>query len=293
MKQIKIFLCALAWMGYVQLSRADETSERALTVVVMDPLSAKLSCDCVAGFAQRDYEKLGNFLSKQLSRKVNVVWAESLKAALEESKGQADLIIGKCSVVLHDAKDQKIELKPIAQLTDQKDRVEQTGLFVVRTNDPAKSVDDLKGYRILFGPGYCDEKSAAMVDLLKSHSVPVPEPMEVSASCSTAALALMELPADEKAAAVISSYAVPLLEGCKKVKKGDLRVIGESKPVPFITAFVPKDMPAKAVDQINHALDQVGLDAQLLIDMETASGFVPWQGAESEKKATTVRNSKS
>ena len=40
-----------------------------------------------------------------------------------------------------------------------------------------------------------------------------------------------------RGAAVISSYAAPLLEGCGTIKKGDLRVVGETEPVPFVAAF--------------------------------------------------------
>ena len=116
----------------------------------------------------------------------------------------------------------------------------QTGLIVVRKDDPAKSVNDLKGYRILFSPADCDEKSAATVELLRKHGIQLPDGLETSPSCSNAAVALMEMPATAKAAAVISSYAEPLLEGCGKVKKGDLRVIGGSKPVPsLLSSLVP------------------------------------------------------
>lgn len=261
------------------LSAGESSEAKELTLVVMDPMAAPLACDCVKGYAQRKYESLGAFLNKQLGCKINVVWAESLEAALEKSKGKADLIIGKHSVVLSDAADSKMEITPLAQLTDLKDRVVQTGLFVVRKDDAAKSVDDLKGYRILFGPADCDEKSAAPIELLRKHGIHLPDEVETSPSCSNAAVALMEMPAATKAAAVISSYAEPLLEGCGKVKKGDLRVIGESKPVPFITLFARTSLSATELSKLADALDEAGLDAQLLIDLETASGFVPWKDA--------------
>lgn len=278
-KYCMLFLLAFAG-GVFPSAKGDEKGP--LTLIVMDPMASKLSCDCVQGYAQRDYEKLSYFLTKKLARKVNVVWAESLKTGLEESKGAVDIIIGKHSVVLHDAKEEKVEIRPLAQLTDQKDSVNMTGMFVVRSGNPAKSVEDLKGYRVLFGPSYCDEKSAAMIELMKQKSLPIPSPLETAPTCSAAALQLMELPEDAKATAVISSYAAALLEGCKKVKKGDLRIIGESKPVPFITLFVRSNMPKESVEKISKAFDDVGLDAQLLIDMETASGFIPWNEAESK-----------
>lgn len=261
------------------ISAGESSKANALTLVVMDPMAAPLACDCVKGYAQRKYESLGAFLNKQLGRKVNVVWAESLEAALEKSEGKADLIIGKHSVVLADAAEAKLDVTPLAQLTDLKDQVVQTGLIVVRKDDAAKSVDDLKGYRILFGPADCDEKSAAPVELLRKHGIQLPDELETSPSCSNAAVALMEMPATTNAAAVISSYAEPLLEGCGKVKKGDLRVIGESKPVPFITLFARTSLSTTELSKLSDALDEAGLDAQLLIDLETASGFVPWKEA--------------
>ena len=50
-------------------------------MVVMDPLAAPLSCPCVAGYAQRKYEVLGEYLSKRLGRPVVVTFAESIARA--------------------------------------------------------------------------------------------------------------------------------------------------------------------------------------------------------------------
>ena len=44
----------------------------ALSLVVMDPLAAPLSCPCVAGYAQRKYEKLAEYLQQRLKRPVRV-----------------------------------------------------------------------------------------------------------------------------------------------------------------------------------------------------------------------------
>ena len=202
----RLLLCLVLTLGsIVQTCVATDSGKSELTLVVMDPLAGPLACDCVQGYAQRKYEKLGFFLSKKLGRKVSVVWGESLKAALEESKGRVDMIVGKHSVVLSDAMANQVDIRPLAQLTDQSESVHQTGMFVVRSDDPAQSVNDLKGYRILFGPADCEEKSSAMLALLKEHSIPAPDPVETAPSCSTEAVMLMEMPADAKAAAVISS----------------------------------------------------------------------------------------
>ena len=81
-------------------AKADDAKSDAepISMVVMDPLALPLSCPCVAGYAQRKYEVLGDYLSKQLGRPVVVTFAESIKNALDkESVDDVHLIIGKDS----------------------------------------------------------------------------------------------------------------------------------------------------------------------------------------------------
>lgn len=248
-----------------------------LTLVVMDPLCDKLACDCVKGYAQRKYEALGEYLGKQLDRPVNILWGESIPAALEESTATPAIVIGKHSVVVSDAKSANIVLRPIARLTGSDGSTSQTGLIVVRTADPATQVSQLKGYRIFFGPSDCDEKYAAPMALLRENGIEVPPQPEISGACSEAATKLMSLDKNTKAAAVISSYAEPLLAGCGTIEKGDLRIIGISGEVPFVTAFVNEKLPESTRAAITSALLEAGKNANLLKALETKSGFVPYQ----------------
>ena len=48
-------------------------------------------------------------------------------------------------------------MRVLAMLTGKDGKVTQTGLFVVRSGDMAKAVMDLKGRKMLFGPGEADE----------------------------------------------------------------------------------------------------------------------------------------
>lgn len=265
--------CLSALFLGVSVAGAADTSP--LVVVVMDPLSAPLSCDCVQGYAQRKYELLGEYLQQQLHRPVRVVWSESLAKALNgEAAGQADLVIGKDSVVRHDAKATKLKLHPVAALSGKDGVTSQYGVFVVRAQDSAQSAADLKGYRIFFGPEDCDEKWSAPREHLQKAGVAVVALQEQYPSCSNAASVLVELPADVKAAAIISSYAEPLLEGCGTVKKGDLRVVAKTEPLPFITAFVNEELDAATRESLRAALLKVEEQADLLTGLETL-GFVP------------------
>lgn len=247
-----------------------------LTLVVMDPLALPLSCPCVQGYAQRDYTKLAEHLQAELRRPVKVAFHESLTAALrDKTDGKADIIIGKRSVVLFDAKRNHLEVDLVARLTGKDGGTTQTGLIVVPTGDPAKSVADLGGYRIFFGPVESEEKHAAALALLMKYQVPIPAALETSAACDEGACKILELAPATRAAAVISSYAKPLLEGCGTIKKGDLRVIGETAAVPFIEVFATSAVPAESRQQILAALSKIAADPILCLALETQQGFVP------------------
>jgi outer membrane protein assembly factor BamB/ABC-type phosphate/phosphonate transport system substrate-binding protein len=253
-------------------------SSDGLSLVVMDPLAAPLSCPCVEGYAQRKYEKLAECLSEKLGRPVHVTFAASFEKALEqEGCPWIDVAIGKDSVVRHDAAQQKLGATPLARLTGKDGKTTQTGLVLVRSADPAQHVDDLRGYRILFGTIECDEKFAAPRKMLEAAGVSLPAAAaaETTEACSDGACKIIEWGDSERAAAVISSYAAPLLEGCGTIKKGDLRVVGETEPIPFITAFATDRVDAELRDEIRAALLAAGSRAELLVALESLIGFVP------------------
>ncbi|MBW3598872.1 MAG: hypothetical protein KY475_16560, partial [Planctomycetes bacterium] len=62
MHRLSNLLCgAIAILGLAIAAPASR-AEAPLTMVVMDPLAAPLSCPCVEGYAQRKYEALAAHL---------------------------------------------------------------------------------------------------------------------------------------------------------------------------------------------------------------------------------------
>ena len=275
-------ICGLAIaMGVMNWASRDARSEAEvegpLVMVVMDPLAKPLSCPCVEGYAQRDYDKLAAVLEKSLRRKISVVYNDSLKAALKrkESGGKADIVIGKQSVVLADAKAADLPLAKVAMLSGKNGGTTQTGLVVVTKDDPAEKVGDLGGYAMYFGPPESDEKHAAAKVLLKQSGVAIADKVEIAAACDEGALKILELAKEGKRGfAVISSYAKPLLEGCGTIDKGAIRVVGETEPVPFIAAFVNEKLDAKTRAAVTKAVLESTSDLTLRVALETKSGFV-------------------
>jgi ABC-type phosphate/phosphonate transport system substrate-binding protein len=246
---------------------------KTLTMVVMDPLAAPLACDCVKGYANRQYQRLAEALEAKLKTKVEVVWNESLVGLHEKDPKLApDLVIGKFSVVESHGKKLNLPLRPFASLTDTEGKVTQRGLFVVRADSDAASLVDLEGATIFFGPEDCAEKWSSPRALLDKVGIAASSDSKTFQSCSEAAKALLELPEDANASAVISSYAAPLLEGCGTIKKGDLRVIGQTEDLPFVTAFVNTSLPAEQQSAIEAAV-LAQHDPELLKVLESESGF--------------------
>jgi ABC-type phosphate/phosphonate transport system substrate-binding protein len=247
-----------------------------ITIVVMDPMSLPLACDCVQGYAQRRYEKLADYLNEKLRTTTRVVWAESLETASAElTRSQVTIVIGKDSVVRADATKAKSTMIPIAQLTDTKGSVMQYGLFVVRNADKAASLLDIENYRVLWGPDDCDEKSKAPRAKLKELEIEATDG-GVCNSCSIAAKKLMAETPGTKTVAVISSYAEPLLAGCGSIKKGDLRVVGQSDEVPFVSAFVSESTSADERAKITVALLEMNKSEEMLKSLETRDGFLAY-----------------
>ena len=246
-----------------------------LRLVVMDPLAAPLSCPCVEGYAQRKYEELAKHLGKTLDRPVDIVFSGALVKALKETGGKADLIIGKHSVVCADARESKIKVRAVASLSGKDGNTTQHGLIVVNHDDPAQSVADLAGYEIIFGPSECDEKHSAAVNLLKKHGIAKPKKLLIDEACSDGATKVVEKGPQGKIAAVISSYAAPLLEGCGTIQKGDLRVVGKTEQVPFVTAFVSDSLTQNEQEEIRKVLLNINQQPELLTALETLVGFLP------------------
>jgi len=249
----------------------DGKEPAALRIVVMDPLCAQLACECVEGYAQRDYGRLAEFLQQKLKRPVRIAYAESVPDGFRQLGGSADLIVGKESVVVFDAAKMKLEVRPVARLTGLDGTTTVRGLFVVRADDPAKTLRDLSRSKIVFGPTCAAEKHEAALAELKAQGLPIPKKKITHEGCSVAATMVVE---SEARAAVISSYAKPLLEGCGVIDKGALRVVGKTKPVPFVTVFatasISRDEEAGTIDALLAGRERTSL----LKALETKLGFV-------------------
>jgi ABC-type phosphate/phosphonate transport system substrate-binding protein len=281
-----LFACACLSVIGGPLAIGYGQDREPLTVLVMDPLALPLSCPCVKGHAQRLYDKLGTYLEKELDRPVKVLYSDDLGKVVRNETKNIDVIIGKQSVVVFDAKISSMAVRPAMMLTGKDGKTTLNGLIVVRKDDPAQKLEDLKGYTVLFGPPECDEKFKVAAEALQKAGVVLPAKFETRPGCSDSVVEMLEHP-EKPVASVISSYAAALLEGCGTIEKGSIRIVGQTRAVPFVTVFYTDRIDKTAGERVSSALASVKEHPDLATFLETTLGFVPVE--EASKTTAEVR----
>lgn len=229
---------ALATAGLAKDTSNQVAKRQSLALIVMDPLAKELACACVRRFAQRNYHTLATHLSREICERLTVRFSEDLVNAIPElDPGHEAIVVAKHSVVTHDADAAGFKYRSLCRLTGEDGSTTLTGYFVAKMNDPAMRIADLASRRVLFGSANADEKYSAALTALKAAGVPVPKTIETRAACSDAGMDIVDSQESPPPVGVIFSFALALLEGCETIKKGDLKVIGHTVPVPFVTVF--------------------------------------------------------
>src|SRR5205085_10175403 len=104
-----------------------------------------------------------------------------------KTAGKADLVIGKDSWVRAESAAKKVALAPVAMLSGLDGSTTQKGVVVVAGIDPALTVNDLKGYKVLFGPAEALERHAAAFALVEDLGMETPAKPDIAAEGSAAA----------------------------------------------------------------------------------------------------------
>lgn len=268
------FAVAAVWLHHLYRGIDENLGARRpepLRIAVTDPLCAQLAPEWLRGHAKRSYTLFGRSLGERLGRPVEILYDDDPGRILPSQHGWIDVVIGKTSAVQAAAAEASVPLRPIARLTDEAGGSEVRGVFVVRMKSPAQAVGDLEDHRILFGPRQDEELHAAALTLLAENGVaPIP-PLQIEPNCVKALTAVVRGNAD---AAVIPSYALPLLDGFEGVEQGTLRVLGSTPTEPLVQAFATSRLSPTAARTVADAMLSISNDSQLLAAMASKSGFV-------------------
>ncbi len=115
----------------------------------------------------------------------------------------------------------------------------------------------------------------ALAEALRAAGLKTPGKQEKRGQYSDAVLDVLDSTAATLPVAVIPNYALRLLQGCGSVKPGELKVIGNTQPVPFITVFLSESIAKEQEQKILKSLLTLKDDAVLLKAMESREGFKP------------------
>ena len=256
-------------------AKSPEKEPEPVVLIVMDPLAKEMACACVKGYGQRDYRKLAARLEPALKQKVSIEFSDDLAESMAlVSPGQDVIVAGDQSLVVHGAKEAGLKCHPVTELTGLDGSTTLTASFVTHSEDSAKELKDIAGRTVFFGLLETDAKYAAAVATIRAAGVE-PGATEKRGSYSDAALDMLDSQLSPPPVAVIPSYALPLLEGCGSVRPGNLKVIGKTQPLPFITVFVADSIAAEKQEKILQTLLGIKGDAKLLKAMESRDGFKP------------------
>ena len=285
-----LFACLLpATNGFSADNRKEKP--QPVLLVVMDPLAKEMACACVKGYGQRDYRKLAAQLKTALKQPVSIEFSDDLAESLKlAGVGREVIVVGEQSLVRHGTSVAKLACQPVAMLTDLEGNTTHTAAFIVRANDPAKELKDIAGRSILFGLSDADKKLEAAIESLREAGVTLPAKLEKRATYSDAALDVLDSTATPPPVAVIPTFALPLLEGCGSVKPGSFKVIGQTRPVPFVTVFVSDNIASAKREAILRTLLEIKSDAKLLKAMESRDGFKPITAPTASKPESSARD---
>ena len=255
--------------------------------VVLDPLAKELACACVKGYGQRDYRKLTAKLESALKQPVSVEFSDDLTETLKlATPGQEVIVAGEQSRVAQDSKKAGLKSHPICELTDPDGGTSIVGSFVVRAGDSAKELKDISGRKLLFGLADTEQNHSAVQAALRTAGVESGIKSEKRDAYNTAALDVLDSSSAPPPVAVIPGYGPRLLEGCGSVKRGEIRVIGQTQPLPFIAVFVADNVSAEKREKIQKTLLDVKSDAKLLNAIESRDGFKPIKAEPTKPQAS-------
>ncbi len=208
------------------------------------------------------FSPIADELGKSLKRSVRVLsdWdVNSIKVHLRSQKDYCQLLY--LSPVEFCQINKNVALKVIAIKQNQLGKTSETGFIVVPKNSPIKNVAELKGKRFVFGTYGDAYRFYNVLALFKESNLPTALLKDVSYSEDSVAAVRRILLGWADAGVVTKSWWQTTTDRTldfSKLLKDELRIIGETKPVPeyvwAVTNSVSDDQRAKIVTVIAKSL---------------------------------------
>ena len=268
------------WSALPGCGRDTRAAKTTLVVGVCDPLCKETASPCIQTSAKRDYRSLVRVVSERACVQLDLRYYaldEQLVQAVH--KGEVNAVIAKTWTALVATKGRVWER--LADIPRQDGSDELSGVFLTRADSPLSTIQELDGRRIVMGPDLAYEKSHAARRALSDAGVK-PGSVRILDPCLAVASAVFEKQAD---AGVVSSYVVDF-GGLRHISDPkDFKVIGKTRPVPFLTFAVSAEVDPAVREKLQRVL--LELSGPGVPEGLYTSGLVaakPWTPEELEKK---------
>ena len=224
---------------------------KAIVLGVNNVFCRQTHSSCVAERGLREYAGLAQRLSQASGRKVELAYYQSDTLLIDAAAaGRLDGVICKTWTALLAAQAAHTRLDRLADVTMPDGKAGLEGVFFCRSDSPIKTMQDLTGKTLGVGPDVAYEKDSAVRRRLAGLGVQPGKTVTIP-TCVRSALAVRQKEVD---AGVLSSYAYDFGPEELTGKAPDLRELGRTETIPFVTVGLFGTLPADATGALRQAM---------------------------------------
>ncbi len=252
-----------------------------LKLAVNDIYCMDTACSCVHDVAARTYPQTLEKLKAEQNIDLQLVYfTETYQLEDAIASGEYDGALCKPWYALRHQKEAGANFRRIVDVLDPNNNQWLTGIFVVLTDSPIQTVEELTGKHLYIGQADAYEKHQAALRLMKQRGI-VPAQIDTNASCSENVGELLDEEAD---AAVLSDYSLTADCAVDFASFEDFRILAATERIPLTSLILDMNKvdPADA-DRLQQAL--LALSGKGAPETLLGNGFIkptPWNPPELE-----------
>jgi len=279
-------LSMLLFVGLLGCSSSEKSTPvkpLVLKIAVNDIYCHDTACSCVYEVAARTYPELLEKLEQKTGIRLELVYfSETYQLEDAIASGEYDGALCKPWYALRHEKEAGADFERIVDVLDPENNRWLTGMFIVPTNSPIYSFEQLAGCHLYIGEPDSYEKHYAALRLLRARGVH-PAQIDENASCSENIGVLLDEKAD---AAVISDYSLHADCAVDFATPEAFRVLAYTEKIPLTSLLLDRHRVSKVdAERLKEAL--LALSGSKAPETLLGSGFVepkPWNPPELEQE---------
>lgn len=215
-----------------------------LKIAVNDTYCKESACECVHFLAAREYNEIQAKLLAGYRIDIELTYfidEYELENALVS--GEYDGAICKPWFAFMLVPEHETDYTRVADILDPFENQMLTGVFLVKTDSPLQSLDDVNGKRLVIGQADSNEKYHMPMLMMEKRKVR-PGQLFNKASCTESISMLLDGSAD---IAVVSDYSLIASCAADLGKEEDFRIIAKTDAIPLCSVIIDRQKVSDAV----------------------------------------------